>query len=281
MDELILRDLLDGVGTGRVSVDDALQRLKTLPYDITGDARLDRHRALRRGFPEVILGEGKTSEQVATLLAQLHRDHRIVLCTRANSEQVAAARKITPHCYYDPLARVLFCAPPTLQDRGRGTICVVSAGTADLRVAREALWTAALMGNRVELVQDVGIAGLQRLLGVLDQIRAAEVVIVIAGMEGALPSVLGGLCDRPIIAVPVSVGYGSGRGGWPALLAMLNSCVSGITVVNIDNGFGAGYAASLINRNQTHPHESSEFALESLPMFSNLIQGEGARMEQS
>ena len=270
MDERILRQLLDGVGAGSVSVEDAVQRIKTLPYDVTGDARLDKHRALRRGFPEVILGEGKTPEQVAHLFARLHQEYDVVLCTRATPEQVEATREQTPHCIYDPLARVLFVAPEDITDRGRGKVCVVSAGTADLRVAREALWTAALMGNSVELIQDVGVAGLQRLLGVLEQIRAAEIVIVVAGMEGALPSVVAGLCDRPIVAVPASVGYGSGKGGWPALLAMLNSCAAGITVVNIDNGFGAGYAASLANRHRLMPESAPCFSLASVLSLSGV-----------
>lgn len=248
MDETKLRHLLNQVEHGTVSVDDALGQLKTMPVTVLSEARLDHHRALRRGFPEVILGEGKTPQQVAELFFHMQQHHDVVLCTRATQEQAEATRKRGAACYHHVESGVLFSAPPVWENRGRGSICVVSAGTADLRVAREAWWTAALMGNSVELVLDVGVAGLHRLLAVLESLRKAEVLIVVAGMEGALPSVLGGLCDRPILAVPSSVGYGSGRGGWPALLAMLNSCVAGISVVNIDNGFGAGYAASLINR---------------------------------
>lgn len=257
MDEVSLRELLQSVSAGTVGVEEAMGRLKTLPFQMLEEGRLDQHRALRRGFPEVILGEGKSPGQVAVLLEHLQRSHPVVLCTRATSEHWRAVRERVPHCHYDPIARVLFCAPVSVPQRGRGSICVVSAGTADLPVAREAWWTATLMGNATELVLDVGVAGLHRVLNVLDQLAAAEVLVVVAGMEGALPSVLGGLCDRPIIAVPTSVGYGSGREGIPALLAMLNSCVAGIAVVNIDNGFGAGYAASLINRcrGDDSPHQ--------------------------
>lgn len=260
MDESRWRQLLQQVEAKTLPVEDALAQLKTMPLTVLAEGRLDHHRALRRGFPEVILGEGKTPQQVAELFFHLQQHHSIVLCTRATQEQADATRQRGAACYYHPESRVLFHAPEAWDNRGRGVICVVSAGTADLRVAREAWWTASLMGNQVELVLDVGIAGLHRLLGVLDQLRKAEILVVVAGMEGALPSVLGGLCDRPIVAVPTSVGYGSGQGGWPALLAMLNSCVAGISVVNIDNGFGAGYAASLMNRQPNSPSLSIALA---------------------
>lgn len=248
MDRESLRHLLSLVSGGELGIDQALARLELLPYACVKDARLDLHRSLRQGFPEVILGEGKTPQQVARNLAMLHEYHKLVLCTRANADQAQAARQQVSNCQYDAVSRILFCAPNEIPERGRGTVCVIAAGTADLPVAREACWTAFLMGNRVDFIIDVGVAGLHRLMSELERVRSAEVLIVVAGMEGALPSVVGGLCNRPIIAVPTSVGYGSGQGGWAALLGMLNSCAAGISVVNIDNGFGAGYSAALINR---------------------------------
>lgn len=243
-----LRALLEEVRGGDVGVEEALVQLRDLPYETLEIARLDHHRALRRGFPEVICGLGKEPQAVAQLFLHLSRHHEVVLCTLVGEEHAEATREVVEDCVYDPVARLLYKAPAALLDRGRGEVAVVAAGTSDLPVAKEALWTARLMGNRTKLILDVGVAGLHRLLGEMDRIRDAEVLIVVAGMEGALPSVLGGLCDRPIIAVPTSIGYGTGEGGRAAVLSMLNSCVPGITVVNVDNGFGAGYAAALFNR---------------------------------
>ncbi len=270
MNEVVLRRILNEVESGNLAADDALKQLQSLPYALLREARFDHHRELRRGFPEVILGEGKTPEQVADILFHAAQHHNVILCTRATPDQHAAAKERVPQCHYDPKGRVLFCAPERWNDRGRGRICVVAAGTADLNVAREAWWTAALMGNSVDFVMDVGIAGLQRVLSVMEQLQQAEILIVVAGMEGALPSVLGGLCDRPIIGVPTSIGYGSGKGGWPALLSMLNSCVAGISVVNINNGFGAGYAASLINRLR-ETNDESWVELEPLLQQADLV----------
>lgn len=248
MDKEDIYQLLVKVKDGQVSPEDATAQMEDLPFEKLSSGRLDHHRALRRGFPEVICGQGKTPEQVAELFLHLSEKNDVVLCTRIEEKHYAATKEKVPNCQYDPVAGALFLEPAEITDRGRGQILVVAAGTADLPVAREALLTARLMGNQVELLIDVGVAGLQRLLSVMDQIKAAEVVIAIAGMEGAMPSVMGGLCDRPIIAVPTSIGFGTGEKGYAALLSMLNSCVAGLTVVNIDNGFGAGYAAALINR---------------------------------
>ncbi|MBU49264.1 MAG: 1-(5-phosphoribosyl)-5-amino-4-imidazole-carboxylate carboxylase [Deltaproteobacteria bacterium] len=268
MDEKDIRDLLEHVRGGEVSLDDAVQTLKRLPYATLDIARLDHHRALRRGFPEVICGLGKSPEGLADIFAQLCAQHEIVLCTRAQPAHIdELKRRELPHSY-DPASQILFHAPDTITNRGRGKIAVVAAGTSDLYVAKEALWTARLMGNETELILDVGVAGLHRLLGELDRIQEAEVLIVVAGMEGALPSVLGGLTDRPIISVPTSIGYGTGAHGKAALLSMLNSCVPGISVVNVDNGFGAGYAAALHNRRRAEQAAQDE-SLDIATLFQN------------
>lgn len=256
MNEHRLREWLERYKAGECAVEDVLERWlastqtsSEQPAIHLSDAgRLDLDRARRRGFPEVIFGHRKTPEQVATLFSDLGARNDVVLCTRVNEAQVAATKAVFPACQHDPVARALFFERSPVADRGRGEVLVVAAGTTDLPTAQEALLTARLMGNRVEMLFDVGVAGLHRLLSVMERIKQAEIVIVVAGMEGALPSVLGGLCDRPIIAVPTSVGLGTGADGSAALHSMLNSCVAGLTVVNIDNGFGAGYAASLMNR---------------------------------
>ena len=255
MDIELIRQLLKKVKQEETSVDDALDQLKSLPYADLDFARVDHHRALRRGFPEVIYGLGKTPEHLAKLFAHQVQHHKVVLCTLVNDEQVKVAQELVPDCVHDSVARMLYHAPEEIEDRGRGLISVISAGTADLPIAQEAYLTARLMGNRVDLIMDVGISGLHRLLGELERIKKADVLVIVAGMEGALPSVVGGLCDIPIIAVPTSIGYGTGKDGQAALLSMLNSCVPGISVVNVDNGFGAGYSASLINRKRSHPHQ--------------------------
>lgn len=255
MDKRHLLELLEAVQRNELSTADALHRLQTLPFADSAAARIDHHRALRRGFPEVIYGQFKTPEQVASIFEQLVAKHDIVLCTRATQEHAQATKAIAPQSTYDGLSQCLYQAPEAIPNRGRGKILVLCAGTTDLPVAKEAVLTAQLMGNHVELQADVGVAGLHRILAEIPRLREAEVVIVVAGMEGALPSVVGGLTDRPVIAVPTSIGYGVSQGGWAALVGMLSACTSGITVVNINNGFGAGYAASLINRrrSETNP----------------------------
>jgi NCAIR mutase (PurE)-related protein len=243
-----LRDLLAQLAQGEVSVDHTLRELEGLPFQSLGFATVDSHRHLRQGFPEVIFGQGKTPDHVAQIFATLAGHGSNVLCTRADAAHAAAVKTLVPAAVHDPLSRTVALEQRPFVDQGRGAVAVVSAGTSDLPVAREAAVTAQLMGNRVEEIYDVGVAGLHRLLAHRERLRDAAVVVVVAGMEGALPSVVGGLIPRPIIAVPTSVGYGASFHGLAALLGMLNSCAAGVTVVNIDNGFGAGYAAALINR---------------------------------
>jgi NCAIR mutase (PurE)-related protein len=246
LDEEALRALLEGVRQGSVSMDEGLAALRRLPFADLGFAQIDTHRALRRGFPEVVFCQGKRTDHVVAIVARLAQGGGPVLATRAAPEVYAAVREAVPAARYHDLARLIVYEPAPLPKRD-GSILVVSAGTADLPVAEEAAVTAEVMGNQVERLFDVGVAGLHRLLAHLDSLLAASVVIVAAGMEGALPSVVGGLVARPVIAVPTSVGYGASFGGLAALLGMLNTCASGVTVVNIDNGFGAGFAASLMN----------------------------------
>jgi hypothetical protein len=247
MDENRLRDLLSNVRDGRTGIEEALEALQHLPFVDLGYAKLDSHRSLRKGFPEVVYCEGKRLEHVVAILQRLAQGPGPALATRASPEVAAAVQAAVPGVRYDELARALVYEPQPLPRRS-GTILVISAGTSDLPVAEEAAVTAEVMGNRVERLYDVGVAGLHRLLAHIQAIQTATVLIVVAGMEGALPSVVGGLVKRPVIAVPTSVGYGASFGGLAALLGMLNSCASGVTVVNIDNGFGAGYAASLMNQ---------------------------------
>ncbi|PYX64118.1 MAG: nickel pincer cofactor biosynthesis protein LarB [Acidobacteria bacterium] len=242
-----IRKLFDEVRKGRLSPDDAVQKLRHLPFEDLGFAKVDHHRALRAGMPEVILGEGKTPHQVAQIFLRLAKHGKNVLATRASDAQFAAVKKKVPRAEYRALARAIVLR----RDRkkyGKGTIAVVSAGTSDIPVAEEAVVTAEVMGNDVEHLYDVGVAGIHRLLAHRDSLTTARVVIVCAGMEGALPSVVGGLVGVPVIAVPTSVGYGAAFKGLAALLGMMNSCASNVSVVNIDNGFGAGCVASLINR---------------------------------
>lgn len=272
LDRESILQLLQGVAAGEISVDHGLNQLKRLPLEKIDSGYPDQLRALRRGFPEVVFGMGKTPQQVAELFASLCSTHRVVICTHIGKSQAELAREKVPDSHYDSSSRILFQAPERLENRGRGQIMIVAAGTSDLPIAREAYLTSLLMGNDVTLCYDVGIAGLHRLLAVLPEIEQAEVLVVIAGMEGALPSVIGGLCDRPIVAVPRSIGYGLGRDGEAALMAMLNSCVPGISVVNIDNGFGAGYSASLINR--VRVESSSKHEVEYLSLSSYLTHNE-------
>jgi len=238
--------LLEGFRAGALGREKVLQAFQTAPVVDLGFAQVDTHRGLRRGFSEVIFGAGKTPEQVVGIAAKLVEHEKRVLVTRASEEHARAMRKRFKDTVHHKQARCLTVDRKPLPKRA-GTIAVVCAGTSDLPVAEEAAVTAEIMGNRIETVSDVGVAGVHRLFGRLETIRAANVVIVVAGMEGALPSVVAGLVARPVIAVPTSIGYGANFGGLAALLGMLNSCASGMTVVNIDNGFGAGYAASQMN----------------------------------
>jgi NCAIR mutase (PurE)-related protein len=242
-----IRKLFEQVRSGKLAPDDAVQRLRHLPFEDLGFAKVDHHRALRAGMPEVILGERKTPANLAQIFAQLAKHGGNILATRADEKQFAAVKKKVRAAEYRKLARAIVLQRDP-KKYGKGTIAVVSAGTSDIPVAEEALVTAELMGNDVEHFYDVGVAGIHRLLANREALMKARVVIVCAGMEGALPSVVGGLVGVPVIAVPTSVGYGASFKGLAALLGMLNSCASNVSVVNIDNGFGAGYIASLINR---------------------------------
>ena len=240
--------LLKSVQSGKTSVEQALNQLKSLPFEDLGFTRIDHHRSLRKGFPEVIWGEGKTLKEIVSIIRQLRKKGQNILITRLEEKKARAIRNEFPRSRYYPRSRVLSGLTHPIKMGGKGTVLVITAGTTDIPVAEEAAVTAQVMGNRVETLFDVGVAGIHRLLSEQKRLDDARVLIVVAGMEGALPSVVGGLVDRPVIAVPTSVGYGASFGGITALLAMLNSCASGIAVVNIDNGFGAGYLASLINR---------------------------------
>ncbi len=248
MDKGSLKKILQEIHKGKLSVDEAMERLRAFPFQDMGFAKIDTHRHLRKGFPEVVLAQEKTTEQVVRILDQVKETGNNVLITRVDPKKAQAILRRHPDLQHHTASRTLYLHVKDLEDRGKGTIMVVTAGTSDIPVAEEAAITAEVMGNRVERIFDVGVAGLHRLLAHHDQLTAARVLIVVAGMEGALPSVVSGLVDRPVVAVPTSVGYGASFGGVTALLAMLNSCASGVTVVNIDNGFGAGYAASLMNR---------------------------------
>jgi NCAIR mutase (PurE)-related protein len=248
MDPERLKKLLEGVQAGSTPIDDALRELRELPFRALGFANADTHRHLRTGFPEVVLGQGKTAPQIAAIMVELARGGSTVLATRIAPEVADAVAPGVPGVRYLPVPRALVLGPVPAPERGRGSIAVLSAGTADIPVAEEAALTAELAGNRVLRIFDVGVAGLHRLLAHRAAVEAAEIVVVVAGMEGALPSVVGGLFARPVIAVPTSVGYGASFGGVAALLSMLNSCAAGVAVVNIDNGFGAGHMAALMNR---------------------------------
>jgi len=243
-----LRNLLESVAARRVPVEEAVRELRELPFRSLGFAHADTHRHLRTGFPEVVLGEGKTPEQIAAIMVELAKGGSTVLATRVSPEAAAAVRLAVPAVRHLPVPRALVLGETPAPDRGRGMIAVVSAGTADVPVAEEAALTAELAGNQVERLFDVGVAGLHRLLARKELIERAEIIVVVAGMEGALPSVVAGLFARPVIAVPTSVGYGASMGGIAALLAMLTSCAAGVSVVNIDNGFGAGQLAAMLNR---------------------------------
>jgi pyridinium-3,5-biscarboxylic acid mononucleotide synthase len=249
MTEQTLSELMKAVRAGRIPSEEAVARLKNLPFEDLGFAKVDHHRALRQGFAEVIFGKGKTPKQVADIAnAMLRRDRRQnVLITRADKKIFAAVKRVSRAAKFHELPGAVTIERNS-EITGKGTICVVSAGTSDIPVAEEAVLTAQIMGNRVERLYDVGVAGIHRLLQHREALTKARVIICVAGMEGALPSVVGGLVSVPVIAVPTSVGYGASFGGVAALLGMLNSCASNVTVVNIDNGFGAARVATCINR---------------------------------
>ncbi len=239
-------DLLEQFRIGKVTKTTVLHRFQAAPVVDLGFAQVDNHRALRKGFPEVIFGQGKTPDQVVKIASKILQHEQRLLITRLTREQARALQRKCQGAIYHEIARCVTIEKQTLP-KTNGTIGVLSAGTSDLPIAEEAAVTADIMGNRVVRIYDVGVAGLHRLLARLETIQRANVLIVVAGMEGALPSVVAGLVAKPVIAVPTSVGYGASLGGLAALLGMLTSCGSGVTVVNIDNGFGAGYAASQIN----------------------------------
>ena len=239
--------ILEQHRAGMLSSEDALHRLRALPFEDLGFANVDHHRTLRQGFPEVVFGMGKTVDQVGKIVEAMHKHNHNILVTRTTLAHYEQVRQIAPEAEYNEAARAIV-VQKRRENLGKGTVVVVSAGTSDIAVAEEAVVTLKIMGNTVDSVYDVGVAGLHRLLDRRERLTKARVVIVVAGMEGALPSVVGGLVAAPVIAVPTSVGYGASFNGVAALLGMLNSCASNVTVVNIDNGFGAAVVASLINR---------------------------------
>ena len=248
MDINDLKHLLSAVQNGDLSIDEGIERLRKLPFEDVGIAMIDHHRALRQGVPEVVLGEAKTAEQIEIIVQRMAEHGSNVLVTRISSEKAESLSNNYPNSEYDPLAKTFILQQKPFEDLGRGKVLIICAGTSDLPVAREAAVTARIFNNQVDELVDVGVAGIHRLLAHTDALREATVIIVVAGMEGALPSVVGGLVDVPVIAVPTSIGYGASFNGVAALLGMLNSCAGGITVVNIDNGFGAAFAATRINR---------------------------------
>lgn len=247
MNEQSLKNLLESVKKGETNVDQALLQLKNLPFEDIGFAKVDHHRKIRNGFGEVIYSEGKTVEQVKEIVKRLMDKDDNIMATRANKEVYQGIKEIASDAVYYETARIVVVKCNNIH-KTQKRIAVLSAGTSDMPVAEEAVVTAETMGNVVDRVYDVGVAGIHRLFASADIINRANVLVVVAGMEGALASVVGGMVDKPVIAVPTSVGYGANFGGLSALLTMLNSCASGIGVVNIDNGFGAGYLASVINR---------------------------------
>lgn len=246
MDRDTLKKLLDDVAGGRTGIDEAVERLRTLPFEDTGYARIDHHRELRRGFPEVIFCEGKTPEQISGIATRIIKHGSDMLATRCSPEQFAAVSGTIEGAVYHEDAR-LFAVRRSKQEEN-GFVAVVAGGTSDRPVSEEAALTAHYLGCGVERFYDVGVAGIHRLFSSWEKIKEADVIVVVAGMEGALASVVAGMADAPVIAVPTSIGYGASFGGLAALLAMLNSCAGGVTVVNIDNGFGAAYAAAVVCR---------------------------------
>ncbi|WP_138203086.1 nickel pincer cofactor biosynthesis protein LarB [Haloimpatiens lingqiaonensis] len=247
MNENEIRELLENVKNGHCEVEEALDNLKELPFKDLGYANIDNHREIRVGYPEVIYCAGKTVEQVRGIVEFMNTKNNNILATRATEEMFRAVKEVCGEAKYNSMAKIITIEKREIPKKDT-YIAVVTAGTSDMPVAEEAAVTAEFLGNKVERIIDVGVAGIHRLFNKLEIIRGAKVIIVAAGMEGALASVVGGLVDKPIIAVPTSVGYGASFNGLAALLSMLNSCASGVSVVNIDNGFGAGYLASVINK---------------------------------
>lgn len=247
MDNNNLKHLLEGVKDGIINIDQAMSELKKLPFEDLGYAKVDHHRNLRNGYPEVIYCQGKTVEQIKGIVERLMKTDNNIMATRAGREVFDGIKEVTPDAVYYEMARIVV-VKRRMVETGEKFIAVVTAGTSDMPVAEEAAVTAEVMGNKVRRIYDVGVAGIHRLLAHTDELMSANVIIVAAGMEGALASVVGGMVDKPVVAVPTSVGYGASFGGLSALLTMLNSCASGIGVVNIDNGFGAGYLAAMINK---------------------------------
>jgi pyridinium-3,5-biscarboxylic acid mononucleotide synthase len=248
MDAERLVELLQQVRQNKISISRAVAQLRHLPYEDLGFAKVDHHRAIRQGFPEVILGQGKDPKDIAAIVRALRRHKNNILVTRLTPEKMARLKNAVAGLTYHSAARAATWIARPITTRGKGVVLVVCAGTSDIAVAEEAVLTATMMGNHVEKLFDVGVAGIHRVLENRPKLDNAAVLIVVAGMEGALPSVIAGMIDKPVIAVPTSIGYGASFHGLSALLGMLNSCAAGVTVVNIDNGFGAGFAAGLINR---------------------------------
>ena len=244
----LLTKILESVARGKTSAEDAAKKLQHLAYEDITYAHVDHHRSLRKGFPEVIFGEGKTADQIVGIMEKMKNQENIILVTRIDQKKADIVLSRFSQAVYHPDARMIVLELKQVAIQGRGPILVISAGTSDIPVAKEAYLTAKAMGNAVDTIFDVGVSGIHRLMNYREAIGQAAVLIVVAGMEGALPSVVAGMVDRPVIAVPTSVGYGVNLGGLTALFAMLNSCSSNVAVVNIDNGFGAGYISSIINR---------------------------------
>ena len=254
MDRDKIRELLEKIRSGGMNVEEAMLSLKTLPFEDIGFAVTDNHRALRTGYPEVVYCKGKTTDQITAILDRLSSHHKIIIASKATDEIFEAVKKTKPDAVYRKEARLILIGTPPVP-RNEAPILVITAGTSDIPVAEEAAVTAEAMGNRVERLFDVGVAGIHRLFDKMHRLFSAGVIIVAAGMDGALPSIIGGVVDCPVIAVPTSVGYGASFGGLSALLTMLNSCAPGVVVVNIDNGFGAGYFAGMINQDERR-HEN-------------------------
>ena len=243
-----LKKILEDVKNNELDIDSALEILKDLPYEDLGYAHIDHHRSIRNGYPEVIYCKGKSDEHILGIIDRMNKKNTNILGTRCRKETFENIIKIYPNAEYEELSQILKIKNEEIKEQGKGKILIVTGGTSDIPVADEAYFTAEFFGNKVERLYDVGVAGIHRLLSNRNIIEEARVIVAVAGMEGALPSVVGGLVDVPVIAVPTSVGYGANFDGLAPLLAMLNSCASGISVVNIDNGFGAGYLASIINK---------------------------------
>ena len=243
-----LKKILEDVKNNNLDIDDALKKLKDLPYEDLGYAHIDHHRNLRNGFPEVIYCKGKSDEHILGIIERMNKKNTNILGTRCRKETFDKIAKIYPNAEYEEVSQILKIKNEEIKEQGKGKILIITGGTSDIPVADEAYYTAKFFGNNVERLYDVGVAGIHRLLSHRNIIEEARVIVAVAGMEGALASVVGGLVDVPVIAVPTSVGYGANFDGLAPLLAMLNSCASGISVVNIDNGFGAGYLASTINK---------------------------------